>query len=477
MILFSCILLFAFANHSQAAVAPNTFKSFLQEMMVKNNTYLGAILAQEAAKEREYGTFGLYMPNLTASLTKDTTYNKLSLAETETRAQTYGFEGKIPQLGLNYSSTLYKDTKTVKPEPVTYAGTYSYSLSLNLLKDFGPYVGDIPFRQAEYTYDLAYYNQIKTVYSIFSELLSAYSSALNAQKNLMITQDSLKRTEEELRKSNEQYKVGKIPKLSLLALEAQSQQVQSQVIGQERSLREAFKSLYTLSSIDTDVENSYTEGLEALPPMFDQKVIDDLAIKDINFETLKNPDYLNAKVTMERAKLTLKLARNGVLPTLALAYTYNGSKSDYREKSHWFPSEQEGKTIALTFSMPLGLYTERHELAASKKEYQLAELTFDQTKRELKRTWDNLVQQYSLLKRQVDIARELVKAAKEKFEASMPTGQLGSTYQQNVISFQNEWVNAQVSLNQLEVELLQTQLRVLSFHADKHLIHVLNKYK
>jgi outer membrane protein TolC len=471
------IVSFLLFNYSVSAYSAqdskNNFSYFLKQMIKKNGTYLGVFLKKNASIERLSGTFGLYMPSLTAGISKDRSEGEFSLDKQESRTEGLTLQGSIPQLGLNYSSLIYSETETISPSPSYYKGSFNYTLELNLLKDFGPRVGYIPFDLAKNNRDLAQYELIKVIFNQFNQLLSAYTTASASQRNLKINEDSLVHTEKELKRYEELFKLGKIPKLSLLAIESQYQQLKSQIISQEKNLRDSFVNLYSLASINEEI--NYNKELLPLPELFNEEEIKKLISDPLDFEKLKNPDLLMTKKNLENSKLNLKLSENNVYPSLTLEYTSNGQKTLSERRSSLFPSRERGETIAVNFSMPLGLITEKRELAASRNEFKADQLNLEQLKRELFLQWKNLVEQYGLTKKQLDLAKNLVKATKDKFDASIPTGQLGPTYQQTIISYQNEWVSAQINLNQIEIELLGIQLSILSFHADNHLIEVLNR--
>ena len=472
--LFISFLLFSNSvSASTAKDSKNNFTYFLKQMLRKNGTYLGVFLKKNASIERLSGTFGLYMPSLTAGISKDRSEGEFSLDKQESRTEGLTLQGSIPQLGLNYSSLIYSETKTISPSPSFYTGNFNYSLEFNLLKDFGPRVGYIPFDIAKNNRDLAQYELIKVVFNQFNQLLSAYTTASASQRNLKINEESLIHTEKELKRYEDLFRVGKIPKLSLLAIESQYQQLKSQIISQEKNLRDSFVNLYSLASIDEEI--NYNQELLPLPELFNEEEIKKLISNPLDFEKLKNPDLLMTKKNLENSKLNLKLSENNVYPSLTLEYTSNGEQTLTDRRSSLFPSRARGETIAVNFSMPLGLITERRELAANRNEFKADQLNLEQLKRELFLLWRNLVEQYGLTIKQLDLAKNLVKANKDKFDASIPTGQLGPTYQQTIISYQNEWVSAQINLNQIEIELLGLQLSILSFHADDHLIEVLNR--
>ena len=467
------IFLFLFSLSSFASIYK--FEDFYQSMMKKNNVYWGAIYDQEAAFERNEGTFGLYMPTLSAASTQ-------SRSETNgvgalNNSQTVSLSGKIPQLGLGYNSIIYSLYETMRPSPRSFTGDFNFGLSLNLLKDFGPRVGWINFRQAELNLDISKLSKLKTIYSLTSQLLSSYSGAFASQKNLKINTDSEIVNKESLRKAQAQFDVGKIPKLSLLTVQAQAQQLRSQVIGVERFLRDSLKNLYTLSSVSQG-ESMVDLSIKLDPirmPFFNERIIDNLISKKLDFQTLKNPDFQIGKIVLQQAEFPVIQARNNLYPTLDLAYTISGNQVS-NTRPGYFPGANPGNIVALNFSMPIGFVSERHEMAATNLSYLKAQRDFNQLKIQLSRDWENIVANYKLLKEQIQIARLLVQAAKEKYDAALPTATLGTTYQQNVISFQNELVSFGTSLNLLEVDLITAQLQVLTFHADPHVYEVFAPY-
>ena len=467
------IFLFFFSLSSFASI--HKFEDFYQSMMKKNNVYWGAIYDQQAAFERNEGTLGLYMPNLSAALTQSR--SEASGVESLNNSQTVSISGKIPQLGLGYNSNIFSLYERIKPSPKSYTGDFNFGLSLNLLKDFGPRVGWINFRQAELNLDISKLSKLKTIYFLTSQLLSSYSGAFASQKNLKINSDSEITNKESLRKAQAQFDVGKIPKLSLLTVQAQSQQLRSQVIGVERFLRESFKNLYTLSSVNQgEAMVDLSINLQPIQmPFFNEKIIDNLITRKLDFQNLKNPDFQIGKLVLQQAEFPVIQARNNLYPTLDLAYTITGNQVG-NTRPGYFPGANSGNIVALNFSMPIGFVTERHEMAATNLTYLKAQRDFSQLKIQLSRDWENIVANYKLLREQIQIARLLVQAAREKYDAALPTATLGTTYQQNVISFQNELVGFGTSLNLLEVEFITAQLQVLTFHADPHVYEVFAPY-
>lgn len=454
-----------------------SFEDFFQEAIQKNDLYLSSFLDVESAQYRKKATMGLYAPNvissyLTSKLISDD-YDESS------RAISFGLNGSLPHLGVSYGSTLYSDTKRFKPKPVNHLGSYNFDVSLDLLKNFAGKISSLPFQEVDLSLSLSKINRIKTTYSLFQNLLYSFTQAFASQKNMKVTKVSVERNKDELGKATEQFRTGKIPRLSLLSLQSQYQQMRAQVIGQKRTLLSSFQSLYILAGIDKQSMDTDVIMQELTPirmPFFNEKIIDNLLAKEINFSSLKNPDYLSEKLTFKQSEFNVMRAQENTLPSLTLSYTLSGSENNSKSTG-LFPQDTKGSTIALSLSFPFGFIAEKNELSAVKNEYKTRELRIQQLEKKLLRDWENLSAQYLLLKEQLEISKELLKASKERYQASLATASLGPTYQQNVILFQNEWVSNEIQLNQMEADLIIAQFEILAFHGHPHIFKILNNLK
>lgn len=475
------------ANENNSTTNFKKLSDFYNNLIRKNNSYLGAFLSEENSETRKRANISLYMPTVTYSLTQ----NKSNVAPSEittyeqsqSLTQALSMSGKLPHAGLSYSSSIYNNAESKyfyndQRTSVNNVGSFDFSISLDLLKGFGPVVGGIPFTEADLNLKKATQTKIQSVFSIISELFSSYNQAYVAQKNLNINLENSKKIQEDLRKSQEQFKEGKIPKLSLLGLEAQNQQFFGSIITQEKSLRESLKSLFVSSSIEEiDVgQVDINQKLEPIKmPFFNEARIDQWVKSPLEFETLKNPEYLIEKYNLELSKLTMKKANNDILPTLQTTFKTFGGRPNGLHGSPLFPHQSHGQEYAVSISMPLGLFQERANRAIASNDLRLQELTLRQLERRLTRDWNNLINQYELQKRQLSISKALAQAARDRYEASVPTAQLGSTYQANVISFQNELVSALLNLNQAEMDILTTQLKIFTFRGDSSFIESFSK--
>lgn len=476
----------AFANIETSDIknesAYKKLSDFYQNLIRKNNSYLGAFLTEENSTYRKKANISLYMPTLSYSFTENTSNVAPSeittYEQSKSLTQALSMTGKLPHAGVSYSSSIYNNAESKyfyndRRESVNNVGSFDFSITLDLLKGFGPSVGAIPFTEAELNLKKATQTKILSVFSIISELFSSYNQAYVSQKNLSINIENSKKIQEDLRKSQEQYKEGKIPKLSLLGLEAQNQQFLSSIISQEKSLRESLRSLFTSSAIEEEEVTvvDINQKLEAVKmPFFNESRIDQWVKAPIEFESLKNPEYLLEKYSLELSKLTMKKAENDVLPTLQTTFKTFGGRPQGLHGSPLFPHQSHGQEYSISLSMPLGLFQERANRAIARNDLKLQELNLRQLERKLTREWNNLINLYELQKKQLTIARALAQAAKERYEASVPTAQLGSTYQANVISFQNELVNSLLNLNQIEMDILSTQLKIFTFRGDTSFI-------
>ena len=455
-----------------------SFESFFQSFIKKNDVYLGAVLTEYSAKQQAEGNLGLYYPSMTSSYQISNSFSN-TIDDSKAKAYDLSLSGFVPELGMSYSTTLLSSTEYAEPEPSSFSGSTSYSLSFNLLKDFGPRVGSVVFDRADMSVDISKINTLNTLYNQFLSLLTNYASAYASQRNLEITKKSERLNKADLKKSKNLYREGKIPKLSLLSIQAQSQQVRSDVLSQQRSLRSTFTNLYTIASIDTEKNNiNFYKELEPLPvKLFDDSIIKSLISTQVDFSKLDNLEYKSAKISLELNKLDILQAENELYPNLSLNYSYNGSSNISRSQSGFFPDDNFGNTISVSLSMPIGFVSQRHNYNSVKASMKSTQISLKQLKRRLLRDWENLKDQYELLSEQVKIGKDLLQAAKDRYQAAVPTATLGPTYQQNIVGFQNEWINSELNLNRILVDYLVMRFQILQFHNHPHLLEVIKGFE
>jgi outer membrane protein TolC len=471
------LFFFGFSVKLTFATPPEVqFSDFYKEMLKKNDIYIGAVLAEKSALERKEGGVALYIPSVSISRSQSS-FNDFESNRSKVFRDSLNLNGRVPELGINYSSTVYSNTFQQNVLEENHSGDYQFNIGVELLRDFGPRVGRIPFDILDLNYSISKIQKLRTIYSLSKQLLASYMNAYFNLENLKINEDSLSRNMEDLRKSKEQFKAGKIPKLSLISLQNQNKQIQNSLIFQERSLRDSIINLYKISSTDEDLSKTpFKIKLQNIQtPLFRKDIIDGLLVKEIDFKNLKNIDYLLAQNNMQRAKLSLKQAKNNLYPSLTLNYSVTGQEIT-QNRTGLLPNDATGNTVSLSLSMPIGLVAERREYAASLNEFNTVGYSFSQLKRDLTRDWENLKEQYQLISKQLEISKELVAIAKEQYEASLPTSSLGPTYQQNIIFFLNDWVNAQINYNRVLVEVINVEFDILAFHIHPHLIEVFSKF-
>lgn len=454
-----------------------SFSDFYSEMIKNNLDYKNSFTDIEIAEESKASLNSLYIPSLTMSFNKDRQLNPGGVGDSESFSKNLSLTGSIPQMGVVYSTTLYSDVETIKPKPSTHFGSYDYSIGVNLLKGFGPLVGNIPFKKGDIALSQAKIVRLKAIYGSVLNLFSSYMQTYVGSKNLVVTKESKLESDKDLIKYNNLFKAGKIPKLSLLAIESQNKQLLSQELEMKKSLNESLMGLYTFVGLSKEnLEFNNNVALEPIPfNIFDDAIVESLLNKPLDFETLKNPDWLLGKMALETEMLNVKQANNNVLPDVSLTYASRGSDSD-TSPSTLFPNKARGNSIALNLSMPLGFVQERHDLSISNLNLEKTKRSLVYLKNSLSRTWTSYIDNYRLLKNQVEIARLLVKSSEERYKVSLPTATMGATYQQNIIAYQNDLISSKMNLNQYEMQLLLAKFNILAFHAHQHLLKSFSKF-
>jgi outer membrane protein TolC len=456
------------------------FGKFLRNYKDKNPDLKNAIQQVLATQERSNAIYSLYIPSLTMgqsySLTKPVPASGNTYDLSKTLSQSLGIVGAVPQMGLIYSSNLINQSGSSyflnnEKRSETNSGLIDFGLSLKLLKGLGPAIGNLPFSRADVNKKLAEQEKIQTLLSGVGQLISAYNNVFATINNLRISNGIFATNESDVKKAEQQHKEGVIPYLSLLSLQSQHTNLKRSILGIRKNLRENLLSLYNLSGIQYTEED--LANLEFMPirpsANFGQSITQWLS-EPLSMENLKNPQLLIKKLNLQLAEFDIKQAKNNALPDVSL----NAKLIQNTDRRHnYYPYEGNTKEYSITLSMPIGLVSERAELTARNIEMKARLNDYEQTQLRLKQSWSNLGQQYRLSLEQLEITKQLVEVAKKQYQSSLPTATLGSTYQANIINFQNQLLNAQLELNQAQADLLNLMVQIYVLKGEPSFIKLL----
>ncbi len=334
-------------------------------------------------------------------------------------------------------------------DSANYSDTLSLSFSQPLLKGAGHTVGTASLvlaRRAEQSHLL---NLKDTISNLVSEVIKQYRSYMTAERELEISRLSLARSKEQLAMNKELIATGRMAAVELV-------QSQTDVANQELSLRA------TENSIDAARINLLR--LLRLPPQTQIIPTEVLAVAQYNqaVEALENAafqhrsDYQQAKLALENAKLSLKLAKNEQLWDVSLETSYGiGRSNNNAQPLHGLRSAEKGDfQIGLQLNIPLWDLERKRSLLSAK-------IALKQTQTALKQLEEGIVlellnahrdlqirwQQLGLNKHSLALSRKQLSLEQDKLK-------MGRSSSFQVVSFQNSLVEAENSYLDAQIDYL-----------------------
>ena len=462
-----------------ASAKTYNFNDFYQIMISSNATYRTVVATARGAKITNDAMISRYIPTLSLSRGSTTTtiQDQASIFATDvtnSTLNTLSLTGGYPQAGMTYSTTLYSDAivdTSLKGTEVSksHSGNYSFSLTFNLLKGLGPLVGDIDFKQADITETVATLNVKKTLLTSLKSLFTSYLGTFTAFINYKSSEDQLSKSIATLKNDLLKFKLGKIPKLNILTQRTQRESLKATVLSQKKSIMTSkILLLDQAGGKERKITHSDITALDSISlNIFDMNKINEWRKAELSFNTLKNLDWKINRLNLRSSKLSYKQTKNNTLPSLDLTLGKGGNSLSQPGSTSFMQDDYStNKSITLSLSMPIGMISER----AAKKKAQLDlsanVLNFHQFKQELIREWEKLKFDYEIAIQDLNVKQAILDVATERYQSSLSTASLGSTYQQNVVDYQTQLLSAIQNLNSSKNNLFLSKLDFYIFHGD-----------
>ncbi len=445
------------------------FSFFLKSLIKANGTYRGALEDYNAARELRSGIPGFYLPRLTGSLihvdsrAPGNGYNRLL-----TTTGSVGLAGSVPNLGLSYEFNFFQNIqRNFMNEDVglltTNAGTTSMSFELPLLRGWGPSIGTIPQDRLKTNEKIALFNSRLSLLTSTETLLGAYINAIVAEQSLGITEKFLRSSEETTARFVELERVGKSSGLESLNTRVQLQNAKSQLL--QAKIRKV-QAVAQLNSIAGSKEAP--EDVAKLKPIEEAVLIPPKAWLNDVFDPrdFNNPriEILENQVLLE--EYSVRVAENAVLPTLNLTLTQNKVVSP---QENWVSIYQQNyfeNIAALQFSMPLGMIIERSQREAARASQRGRRAELKQALVSVREDYRAALRELRLTEESHAVAQDTQKYSEERYRASLPTLQLNSTAQFDVLAYQNALQDANVRAIEIKGRLLQARARLFFIRGD-----------
>lgn len=339
--------------------------------------------------------------------------------------------GAAINLSGNYDLT---STETARP-----ASSYGWNINLTqpLLKGGGLDVNLASVRQSRLNEQGNILSLKDTLMNTLVSVVKAYRNYVQAIKSLEISKQSLERSRELIETNRELIAAGRMAAIEIVQSEADLANKEFSLLSAENAVDAARLALTKAIDIDKNSKISpitLTPSIPAVPYRFEQ------AIK-LAFEN--RPDYQRSLLGYESARIQLVTAKNSTLWDLSLVgsygenYTRNGSSGSDISNGAW--------ATGLKLTIPIGDLSIRQGLIAADISLKKIENDLARQRESIEIEVQDALRTAEMNHRQIKLATLSRTLSEKKVEIETEKLKAGRSTNFQLVSYQNDLVNAQNS--------------------------------
>lgn len=394
-------------------------------------------------------TSGLQRTNFSASSSVMTTTN-LSTSVTE-----------ILPSGASVNLTAQHDFNTTNSIGTSRSYGWNASLTQPLLKGGGFEVSTASVRTARITEQINILMLKSTIMDTLTSVIITYRSYVQAIKSLDISKQSLERGRELVAINKELIVAGRMAQIDLIQSEADVANRDFNLLASENSVDAARLGLVKILDIDKNRRITPVENFVIEPIPFELEQAKKLAFEH-------RPDYQSALLGLEISKTNLVLAKNNKLWDLSLtggygqAYSRDGLPGSNSNINNW--------NTGLKLTIPFWDLTIEQGYLNARIALEKTELNLSKLKQNIEIEVQDSIRNAEINLRQVRLAQLSRELSLKKFDVETEKLKVGRSSNFQLVSFQNDLVNAQNNeLNSIisYLNALTTLERTLGITLDK----------
>lgn len=374
---------------------------------------------------------------------------------------------RLPNLSGTISESLTNSkTQSGIGTPLTWnlnKGT-SASLSSNISVYNGGVISNT-IKQSKLNVDIANLDIELTKNSIILSITQAYLNVLYAKESVDYAKEILTTSQKQVDRGRELLRAGSKAKTDQAQLDAQYASDQySLVIAQNTLITNTtnLKQLLEIPVMDTFSiafpEIALEKEFSSLPPINDAFNTSLSVLPDIQFS------QLNRSV----AEIDVKIARAGYLPSLSLNANYSTDFSSQSSKGFGSQmSDNQLQRVGLTLNIPIfSKYATSTSIQKSKINLQEADLSMQETKKNLLQNVESVYQNTITGKSRYDAAVVQFSSANESYKLSEAQFNLGMINTVDLLKVKNTVLSAQKELIQAKYSAILNR-KILDFYMGK----------
>jgi outer membrane protein TolC len=343
-------------------------------------------------------------------------------------------DGVLPG-GLSYSlggqATNQRSTATgFIDDYVTFGGI---SVTQPLLRDFG-LANLATLRIAKADRAISDWDYRQSVIDTVTRVVLAYNDLALAQENLKISKRSRALAQQTLDDNQKRLKAGYVSQSDVIEASARAAQREEAILLSERAVIDAVNAMRQL--LGEDILNS--GPLEIAPPEAAPFVTVNPA-DDLKIAFAQRPDYLAARLGVQKTRINASYERNQLLPRLDFigSYGYNGADEKFSNSRRQVRDEDNAAWSAgLAVSIPLTFTEGRGRARAARLQKEQAEADLVRFEQDIAVVVANAAGQIDTTQKRVTATQRAYELGVQSLEGENKKLQAGTTSTFQVLQFQ-----------------------------------------
>ena len=323
---------------------------------------------------------------------------------------------------------------------------WTLSLTQPLLKGGGLEVGRASVTAAQINEQVNIMTLKSVVTDTLASVITAYRTYLRSVKALVIARESVARARQLLQTNRELIAAGRMAEIDLVQSEADLANQEFNLLATENSTDAARLALVRLLDIDINTPVQPEDKFELQAQAYPLEEAKALAL-------MNRPDYQSLRLGVETSRLRLMLAQNNRLPDLSFNAGYSRSNQSGSGVASGATAgsaatatpagDARALSLGLRLSIPFGdLSFEQAEVSA-RIDLEKTELSLAKQRELIDIDVQNASRNVDMSLRQVRLAQRANELAQKKFAVESEKLKVGRSSNFQLVSFQNDLVNAQ----------------------------------
>ena len=394
------------------------------------------------------------------------------------------FAQQVPT-GGNFSLTWYNDrsetTAGLQVINPRYGSSLRFGFSQPLLRNFGFKVSRREILVARNNLDISIRQFEKTLLETIYRVEEAYWNLAYSIEYLKVMQQSLKLAQDLLAKNRKEVEVGKLAEIEILNAEATVASREADILQAETLIRRNEDILADLLNLKELGELDRAKIVPVDRPDFIQM---EISLEEaLTIAYTQSPDLKVQRKTIETNELNMKVAKNQLLPSLDLSFSYwspglSGTEIIFDPVNPFAPPigevayppsdavneafsfEYDNWNVGLTLSIPLSSFTTKADYVRARMETEKSQLELKNVERQIFLEVRDAVREMDTSYQRVQAYRVSRELAQKRLEAEVKKLDVGLTTNYFVLQYQEELAREESLLLGAMVDYLIAVARV-----------------